>query len=78
MVRKIYQEMQNNMINQNKKIMKKLNFVLICIVSMAIITACGGKKEKSETGNEAIDQKIEKVEKKLYLCHPCYFDLLFA
>ena len=63
MVRKIYQEMQNNMINQNKKIMKKLNFVLICIVSMAIITACGGKKEKSETGNEAIDQKIEKVEK---------------
>jgi hypothetical protein len=45
--------------------MKKLSIVLMCIAALAL-TACGGKKEAApQTGDEELDQKIEKVEKKL-------------
>ena len=47
--------------------MKKQNFVIVCIAALAL-TACGGKSGNNEvpkTGDENLDQKIEKVEKKL-------------
>lgn len=36
----------------------------MCIATLALVVACG-KKAKTVTGNEELDQKIEKVEKKL-------------
>ena len=45
--------------------MKKSSFVLMCIAALAL-TACGGKKDATPTtGDAELDQKIEKVEKKL-------------
>lgn len=45
--------------------MRYLYLALVCVVSLALFTACGEKKAKTVTGNEKIDQKIEKVQKKL-------------
>jgi hypothetical protein len=44
--------------------MKKIELLLMCIATLALVVACG-KKAKTVTGNEELDQKIEKVEKKL-------------
>ncbi len=45
--------------------MKTFSLVLTCIVALAL-TACGGKKDAAPTtGDAELDQKIEKVEKKL-------------
>ena len=44
--------------------MKKTGLLLMCIATLALVVACG-KKAKTVTGNEELDQKIEKVEKKL-------------
>lgn len=44
--------------------MKKIELLLMCIATLALVVACG-KKTKTVTGNEELDQKIEKVEKKL-------------
>lgn len=44
---------------------KKFYLALMCIVCLAVVVACGEKKAKSVTGNEEIDQKVEKAEKKL-------------
>ena len=44
--------------------MKKIGLLLMCIATLALVVACG-KKAKTVTGNEELDQKIEKVEKKL-------------
>lgn len=51
--------------------MKKFSFALMCIVSLAMVVACGGDGKKGgegslpKTGDEKIDQKIEQAEKKL-------------
>ncbi|MBR1520494.1 MAG: hypothetical protein IJ635_04575 [Bacteroidaceae bacterium] len=45
--------------------MKKFYCVLMGIASLAIVTACGEKKAASVTGDEVLDQKLEKAEKKL-------------
>lgn len=46
--------------------MKKLSLALMCMAGLAIVVACGGKKEAApKTGDAELDQKIEKVEKKL-------------
>ena len=46
--------------------MKKLSLALMCMAGLAIVVACGGKKDAApETGDAELDQKIEKVEKKL-------------
>ena len=44
--------------------MKKLSLALMFVATLALVVACG-KKAKTVTGNEELDQKIEKVEKKL-------------
>ena len=44
--------------------MKKIELLLMGIATLALVVACG-KKAKTVTGNEELDQKIEKVEKKL-------------
>ena len=50
--------------------MKKIFFALVCVVSLAMVVACGGNGQKGgenapNTGNEEIDQKLEQAEKKL-------------
>lgn len=50
--------------------MKKIFFALVCVVSLAMVVACGGDGKKGgentpKTGNEEIDQKLEQAEKKL-------------
>ena len=48
----------------NQPFMKKLSLALMCMAGLAIVVACGGKKEAApQTGDEELDQKIEKVEK---------------
>ena len=44
--------------------MKKIYLTLVCMVSLAMVVACGEKKAKAVTGDEKVDQKLEKAEKK--------------
>lgn len=51
--------------------MKKFYFALMCIMSLAMVVACGGDGKKGgenaipKTSDEKIDQKLEQAEKKL-------------
>ena len=45
--------------------MRRLYLALVCIVSLAIVMACGESKPKAVTGDEKTDQKLEQAEKKL-------------